>query len=93
MNKSLLVSALLAVAMSGCGVSAETQALRDKQSADWEAERSAHHKITLINDAGVVVREWTSREYVEIGHGVAVFIDAQTNKRVKVGGNFIVEQM
>lgn len=93
MNKSLLVSALLAMAVSGCGVSAEVQAKRDREQEERAAELAAHYKITVIDNTGTALRTWTSREYVEICHGAAVFVDFQTNKKVKVGGNFIVEQL
>lgn len=93
MNKSLLVSALLAMAMSGCSLSPEEQARRDKQHAEWGEQAKAQYKITVIDNAGNVLREWTSREVVDVSHGAAIFVNAATGKKIKVGGNFIVEQL
>jgi hypothetical protein len=79
--------------MSGCGLSPEEQARRDKETARREVELKSNYKVTVIDNAGAVLREWKSIEYVDIHHGVAVFTDAITGRRIKVGGNFIVEQL
>ena len=83
MNKSLLVAALIAVAASnaGCARMEEQQSRLNQLNAERAIELSAQYKITIIDNAGSVLREWTSREYVDISQGVATFIDECSNKQ------------
>lgn len=89
MNKSILVSALLAVALSGCAPDPKVEARNVQARIEFEAQ----YRVTLLDQNGGVLRTWTSKEYVDTSDGVAKFIDVTTGKKVKVCGNFIVEQL
>lgn len=87
MNKSILVSALLAVALSGC-------------SHDGQLDPNHHidrsFRVQLLNDNGGVIREWVAvgdvRHEGNIPSG-QYFTEKGTGKRFRISGNIVVEEL
>jgi hypothetical protein len=87
MNKSLLVSALLAVALSGCS--------RDGQ-LDMNHHIDRSFRIQLLNDNGGVIREWIAAGDIRTEGNIPsgqYFTEKGTGKRFRIGGNMVIEEL
>lgn len=87
MNKSILVSALLAMAMSGCTPNQPTV-------QDHPIEKT--FRVQLLDGSGGVIREWIGvGDMLYEGNipGGQCFTEKGTGKYVRVTGTVVVEQM
>jgi hypothetical protein len=89
MNKSVLVIALLAAVLTGCGASPEDEA----HNAAQRVKMISPYKVTLVGPDGEALRTWVSPRRVELIHGVAAFQDILTGKYIHVSGTYVVEQL
>ncbi len=86
MNKSILVSALLAVALSGCS---------QQGNIDPMGKEDHTFRVQLLNDTGGVIREWIAagdiRQYSAADGGT--FQEKSSGKYFRVSGNVVVEEL
>jgi hypothetical protein len=82
MKKSLLISALLAVAL------ASTTGCVEKSKQQKEAES---YRVFLYNAQGGIIKQWVSDGSVSVDEGRFQFIDKDSGKKIIVAGTVILE--
>lgn len=89
MNKSILASALLTVAMSGCTPATPEQI--DANNQVYSSEKI--YRVQLLNGGGGVIREWIALGDVRHEGNSEYFKEKDTGKYIRVSGIVIVEQL
>lgn len=87
MNKSILVSALIAVALGGCG---------NNGQIDLNHHTDRSFRVQLLNDNGGIIREWIAAGDIRNEGNIPggqYFTEKGTGKRFRISGNVVVEEL